>query len=406
MRHRVGQIFLLIGTTGLVASGSGQELDQDDSPDYSTIFQQFLLQKIKEGDVWSNADYDNSEFPLRARQEDLEKATQIDEDLEDEDDDNVTETVINEAPYQMTSENGEISANIRLQQVFGSDLLTLLCRVTADDDSDLFSDKNCLPEVYLVAGQSDCENLPQEFSAKKLADLHGSGDGRVNIDARWTELPGKCLALLTRRECDAVDDDGSGDGLGIVVDVDKIPRQLRAVENIISAAGFGRTYNTLSLSSFNLISSATSSVFSISKPGIASLGLSGAVPVNVVATKYDKFSTLPYLQLTGWTAADAFLMVLFMMAAYLGYAYITAGLVSIEPLRQRFFNQAQLRRVDAINDGLSVILETYLMSLSSPWRKIASNIDRRLLRRQYKPEKNKFLSKIDKIEFYDPLEGY
>ena len=161
MRHRVGQIFLLIGTTGLVASGSGQELDQDDSPDYSTIFQQFLLQKIKEGDVWSNADYDNSEFPLRARQEDLEKATQIDEDLEDEDDDNVTETVINEAPYQMTSENGEISANIRLQQVFGSDLLTLLCRVTADDDSDLFSDKNCLPEVYLVAGQSDCENLPQ-----------------------------------------------------------------------------------------------------------------------------------------------------------------------------------------------------------------------------------------------------
>ena len=168
-----------------------------------------------------------------------------------------------------------------------------------------------------------------------------------------------------------------------------------------------------------------SGVFSISKPGIASLGLSGAVPVNVVATKYDKFSTLPYLQLTGWTAADAFLMVLFMMAAYLGYAYITAGLVSIEPLRQRnyyflaavwfwlvidffsgFFNQAQLRRVDAINDGLSVILETYLMSLSSPWRKIASNIDRRLLRRQYKPEKNKFLSKIDKIDFYDPLEGY
>ena len=62
--------------------------------------------------------------------------------------------------------------------------------------------------------------------------------------------------------------------------------------------------------------------------------------------------------------------------------------------------------MDAINDGLSVILETYLMSLSSPWRKIASNIDRRLLRRQYKPEKNKFLSKIDKIEFYDPLEGY
>ena len=58
------------------------------------------------------------------------------------------------------------------------------------------------------------------------------------------------------------------------------------------------------------------------------------MPGSVVATNYDKFSTLPYLQLNGWTGADAFLMVLVLMAAYVGYAYLNAGLVSIEPLRR------------------------------------------------------------------------
>ena len=54
----------------------------------------------------------------------------------------------------------------------------------------------------------------------------------------------------------------------------------------------------------------------------------------MIATKYDRFSTLPYLQLTGWSGADAFVLVLVLMAAYLGYAYLNAGLVSIEPLRR------------------------------------------------------------------------
>ena len=72
-------------------------------------------------------------------------------------------------------------------------------------------------------------------------------------------------------------------------------------------------------------------VFSITKP---TLTFGGAVPLNVVATKYDRFSTLPYLQLSGWTAADAFLLGLFMIAGYFIYAYSTASLVDIEPLRR------------------------------------------------------------------------
>ena len=66
------------------------------------------------------------------------------------------------------------------------------------------------------------------------------------------------------------------------------------------------------------------------------LGGGGVVP-NVVATNYDKFSTLPYLQLQGWTGADAFALVLVLMGLYVGYAYLNAGLVSIEPLRRSKF---------------------------------------------------------------------
>ena len=143
----------------------------------------------------------------------------------------------------------------------------------------------------------------------------------------------------------------------------------------------------------------------------------------MVATKYDRFSTLPYLQLSGWTAADAFLLGLFMIVGYFIYAYSTASLVDIEPLRRSeryifykslkltyfdallgFLNPAQLARVDAVNDGLSLILETYLMSLSSPWRKIASNIDNNLLKRR-KASKNKFITRAD-LELDDPLHGY
>ena len=72
-----------------------------------------------------------------------------------------------------------------------------------------------------------------------------------------------------------------------------------------------------------------------------SLGLTGSVPGAVVATKYDRFSTLPYLQLSGWTAADAFLLVLLMMGAYLTYGYLTASLVSVEPLRRSEAPQRQ-----------------------------------------------------------------
>ena len=61
------------------------------------------------------------------------------------------------------------------------------------------------------------------------------------------------------------------------------------------------------------------------------------MPGAVIATKYDRLSTLPYLQLAGWTQREAIFIVLFMVAIYFGYAYISANLVSIEPLRRSEF---------------------------------------------------------------------
>ena len=62
--------------------------------------------------------------------------------------------------------------------------------------------------------------------------------------------------------------------------------------------------------------------------------------------------------------------------------------------------------MDQIGDGLSVILETYLMSLSAPWRRIATNIDNNLLKRRKSEHRNKFLPRIDDFDYGDPLSGY
>ena len=72
----------------------------------------------------------------------------------------------------------------------------------------------------------------------------------------------------------------------------------------------------------------------MTKPSVT---YSGPLPGTIIATKYDRLSTLPYLQLAGWSQREAIFIVLFMVAMYFGYAYISANLVSIEPMRQSEF---------------------------------------------------------------------
>ena len=72
-------------------------------------------------------------------------------------------------------------------------------------------------------------------------------------------------------------------------------------------------------------------MFTITKP---TLSYSGPVPSGIVATKYDRLATLPYLQLSGWTQREAIFIVLAMIAVYFLYAYVSANLISIEPMRR------------------------------------------------------------------------
>ena len=153
-----------------------QQTEDAESPDYSAIFQQFLLQKIRDGEAWSSYDYE-AQFPQRGRQEDINEDSNnitaiIDEydeisseDSDEEEQEEEAEVVINTAPYQMTSVSGGLSADINLQQMSGSDLLTLEARITISEAEErgesLFSNKECVPEVYLVSGHSDCRNLPE-----------------------------------------------------------------------------------------------------------------------------------------------------------------------------------------------------------------------------------------------------
>ena len=74
-------------------------------------------------------------------------------------------------------------------------------------------------------------------------------------------------------------------------------------------------------------------MFSITKP---TLTFGGAVPLNVVATNYDRFSTLPYLQLTGWTYNDALNLVgLIAIILLLSQLPRIASLFSLAPTVKR-----------------------------------------------------------------------
>ena len=89
--------------------------------------------------------------------------------------------------------------------------------------------------------------------------MHGSGSGKVRVDASWSELAGKCITILRQKYCpDSSDDD---DDNAVITDNedddDDETRQSRAGD-VIRSAGLGRSYTSISLNAYNIISSAAS----------------------------------------------------------------------------------------------------------------------------------------------------
>merc|ERR1711892_722562 len=116
--------------------------------------------------------------------------------------------VTRSASYTMASQDGKSTVNIVIQAITSSDELNLVCDFSSSDEN-VFSDQGCPPSIYLVAGHTSCQSLPSEVSAKKLADINKSGLGEDLVDATWSELPGKCILVIKKTECDG--EDGSGE---------------------------------------------------------------------------------------------------------------------------------------------------------------------------------------------------
>ena len=138
--------------------------------------------------------------------------------------------------------------------------------------------------------------------------------------AAYSELPGKCLLVLQSASCGQAEGSGSGGGEVEIVDSRQVglgeEGYFPAGAAVLRAGGLARTYSSISLAGFTLLSSgSTSEAGHQAPPRHTSLHLAGAFTVAVPAvqtyssavvipgvtvTNYNKWATLPYLQLTGW----------------------------------------------------------------------------------------------------------
>ena len=87
----------------------------------------------------------------------------------------------------------------------------------------------------------------------------------MRVDATWSELPGRCLAVLRPRRCEAESEEQSGDGEAAVLDIgtedaeDAAEYRAEAAGDSVVRASLGRSYSSLSLASFSLLSASSAS---------------------------------------------------------------------------------------------------------------------------------------------------
>merc|ERR1712106_280661 len=207
----------LVVLTVFVAGGIGKKSRNTDKKDYSKILEEYLLRNFdggsrggsreieveeeeegsgvgradedviievgnsdEESEIEESTDEESTDEESTNEESVIVESTDEDSDIENEDIEigsgvgEEESTILNSAPYTMESIDGSTSVNIILQQLSSSDLLNMVCDVSSEN-SDMFSEDNCVPQLYLVSGVSSCNSLPAEFSAKKLADVHGEG---------------------------------------------------------------------------------------------------------------------------------------------------------------------------------------------------------------------------------------
>merc|ERR1712241_1478553 len=240
----------------------------------------------------------------------------------------VSYPILDTKSYSMSSseertDNTTATIVFQLVDVEGETKVNFVCNFTSSSSS-LLSDSGCLPEIYLVSGRTSCSSLPQTVTAKKLAEIHQTGAGQTLVDVSWSELTDTCVIIVKKTDCDSSD----------VIESRRTRQEPGC--SVIKSSGVTRTFSSLSLSTFLVLLSGSSVVLKVlSSVSTSSGALLPPIYNGLTVTSYDKWSTLPFLQLPGLNSSHAILLVLTMMASYIIGAYLVVQYPNNSRIKKR-----------------------------------------------------------------------
>ena len=273
-----------------------------------------------------------------------------------------------------------------------------MCNFTSSSDS-LLSDSGCLPEIYLVSGHTTCSSLPQTVTAKKLAEIHQTGEGQTIIDISWSDLTDSCVIIARRNSCDepeAVDNNTEPPEETTYASF----RETESCERLrIISPSFFRTFTTINLSGFTvLLTGSVRTVNIVSFPSSGTVTFSG-----VTVTNYNPFATLPLLQLPGLNGATAVTIAISMFIAYYGAALFSAASANRSKWKKSqrlslysvYIGASNFRHRNGIEaeDPLFSIIDRTLFQINKYWTSIKEN--------NGKPKTYKKLNQIKEFSISD-----
>lgn len=358
----------------------------------------------------------------------------IEEEVQVEASNNATELkVLESATYSMAS-IGSTSIFVRLDRVDGQENLQMVCQISETGSEELFKSEDCKPSIYIIAENESCVGLSGNVTAQKLAHVDKAGEGESEVEVTWNDLKGSCMVFLRPRSCDeeesesvvevAEEGDGSSDeeetseeanaseeetgeaadasggeaaerkGAGTpsreginwealtLEQQQRQPRRIRGSLGILrqpQAEPALRVFRSISLDSFTLLSSGTTSAFAVATYS----KVTSPIYNGLVATTYNPWATFPIVQLPGLTPEHVALVAATGLLLLFAFSYLTSD--SSLLIRQRVAAAVEsgevASRMEALGVGVADIV--HRTAVETPYEflaALASKIDRGLLR--------------------------
>lgn len=160
-------------------------------------------------------------------------------------------TVLEEATYSMASLDGSSVVGVRMQRL-SSGSVNMVCSFSTEDET-LFSD-GTYPEVWLIQGNALCENLSGDVAARLIANVVSPGEAEALVpDLNWGDLAGNCLTILRYQGGQSLVSEEFGESALEGPDFTVDGRRIRKTPGVLRT-GFARSFVTINLSSYTLIS--------------------------------------------------------------------------------------------------------------------------------------------------------